>query len=138
MKSIEPHDEDEPTDNKQVELFITPALFKRGDADGGNFDAFSIVEPSSVMWVELKGGPANRSVAVVQTMQRPELPQRPTQPIYKEPQHPQGGHQHLDVENQAKREDHPPAEHTEDLDPMEVEVEVEQVARLRRSRSTMS
>jgi uncharacterized protein (UPF0262 family) len=49
MKSVEPHDEDEPTYDKQVEILISPGLFKKGDADGEKFDVFSIIEPSLVM-----------------------------------------------------------------------------------------
>lgn len=50
MKSvIPPHDEDEHLDHKIVQFIVTPALFKRGDADGQNFDAESMVELWSVL-----------------------------------------------------------------------------------------
>ncbi|KAL2060459.1 hypothetical protein VTL71DRAFT_9490 [Oculimacula yallundae] len=53
MKSIAPHDDDERTDNKFVQIFITPALFKRGDSDGEKFDVFSCIDTSIIMWGEL-------------------------------------------------------------------------------------
>ncbi|KAH7357224.1 hypothetical protein BKA65DRAFT_475009 [Rhexocercosporidium sp. MPI-PUGE-AT-0058] len=52
MRSIAPHDDDERTDNKFVQIFITPALFKRGDTDGEKFDVFSCIDASVIMWAE--------------------------------------------------------------------------------------
>jgi hypothetical protein len=127
MKSVEPHDEDEPTDNKQVELFISPGLFKRGDADGEKFDAFSIIEPSSVMWIEAKGVPSHPSAAVrtvesrEQTTERRESVQHHLQSNSKEPQHPQHTQQHLQSESQAEDDGHDSEGSPEGSDPMEVE-----------------
>jgi hypothetical protein len=73
MKSVEPHDEDEPTYDKQVEILISPGLFKKGDADGEKFDVFSIIEPSLVMWNKVQGTPLRRSAAI-QTIESRGLP----------------------------------------------------------------
>ncbi|CAG8974726.1 hypothetical protein HYALB_00000336 [Hymenoscyphus albidus] len=53
MRSIAPHDDDERTDNKFVQIFIRPALLKRGDTDGEKFGVFSCIDASVVMWGEL-------------------------------------------------------------------------------------
>jgi hypothetical protein len=53
MQSVQPHDEDEQTDNKIVEIFTTPALLKRGDADGEKFDVCSVIEPCAVLWADV-------------------------------------------------------------------------------------
>ena len=72
MKSVAPHDDEERTDNKNVQIFIIPALFKRGDADGENFDEFSTIELSVVLWEEFK-------TAKPQT-QEPMPPRKPLVP----------------------------------------------------------
>ncbi|CAG8962467.1 hypothetical protein HYFRA_00014197 [Hymenoscyphus fraxineus] len=54
MRSIAPHDDDERTDNKFVQIFIRPALFKRGDTDGEKFGVFSCIDASVIMWGELQ------------------------------------------------------------------------------------
>jgi hypothetical protein len=124
MQSVEPHEEDEPTENKQVELFISPGLFKRGDVDGEKFDAFSIIEPSSVMWIEAKGIPSHRSAAVqtvesrVQTTERREVPQ---QSDSKEPQHAQDTQQDIQADIQTEDDGHDSEGSLEGSDPMEVE-----------------
>ncbi|KAF4617075.1 hypothetical protein G7Y89_g15074 [Cudoniella acicularis] len=53
MKSLAPHEQDERTDNKYIELIIIPALFKRGNADGDHFETCSTIQPCSVLWGEL-------------------------------------------------------------------------------------
>jgi hypothetical protein len=120
MKSVEPHDEDEPTDNKQVEIFISPGLFKRGDADGEKFDVFSIIEPSSVMWIEANGMPLRRSAAV-QTIESRGLPQQHLGSNAEQPQPRPDAQQNPQAETPVEDDSRDSEATPEGSDPMEVE-----------------
>jgi hypothetical protein len=56
MKDIDEFEEDYGDDHgvppKDVELFITPGLFKRGDADGEHFETDSCIAPIQVLCFE--------------------------------------------------------------------------------------
>ena len=83
MKSVQPDDEEERTDNKIVQIFVSPALFKRGDADGYNFDIVSVIEPSVVLWAEAppvhQSAPKPSAVSQEQVNQRSMATEPPIQ-----------------------------------------------------------
>jgi len=120
MKSVEPHDEDEPTDDKQVEILISPGLFKKGDADGEKFDVFSIIEPTLVMWIEVQGTPLRRSAAV-QTIESRGLPQLHLGSNVEQPQPRSDAQQKPEVRPPVEDETHDSESIAAGMDPMDLE-----------------
>ena len=122
MKSMEPHDEDEPTDDKQVEILISPGLFKKGDTDGEKFVVFSIIEASLVMWIEVQGTPLRRS-AVVQTIESRGLPQLHLGSNFEQhqPQPRSDAQQMTEVRPPVEDETHDSERFAAGMDPMDLE-----------------